>query len=60
MSNTTGHVNSGSGMSQDQPRTVAIVAAELEAATIAASKVKVLTEELRGLLFKKRAPKKEK
>jgi hypothetical protein len=39
-------------------RTVAIVAAELEAATIAATKVKALTEELRGMLFKKRGPRK--
>ena len=39
-------------------RTIATVAAELEAATIAATKVKALTEELRGMLFKKRGPRK--
>jgi hypothetical protein len=40
----------------EAPRTIATVAAELEAATVAASKVKQLTEELRGMLYRKRAP----
>ena len=49
----------GSGM--QPPRTVTTVAAELEAAIAAASRVKALRDELDGLLGKKRrGPRKDK
>ena len=42
-----------------QPRTIAVVAAELEAALIASTRLKALSDELHGLLGRrKRGPRK--
>ena len=45
---------------QDPPRTIATVAAELEAALVASTRVKALRDELETLLGRKKRAKKEK